>query len=561
LNRGLKLFPNKNAFRVAWLPLLTLGISILFISCASQKPEADEIEASSSQEEGSSIPPDGTDSKSGEDSEGADFEEDFSSPTSKSPANDDESDSEAAETDFAVAEDISEAAETDSAVAEDISEAAETDSAVAEDISEAAETDSAVAEDISEAAETDFAVAEDISEAAETDSAVAEDISEAAEIDFAVAEDISEAAETDSERDSPETVDLEESDQPSSALTPATVSNQQSEMPESNPLLLADRLATDSTGVEETPEAASALTVSEIQPSVIAVDSEQSSQSNEDLDMSSALAVAKARSLEEPGELTIELDSLGWIFRSDRSTPGTWHFLGREIVGDSTSFHFLFNGTGKWNFVFERQNLSSGESEEVNREVAVGEAGNPLSVENGPIPTALPTPVPGIPPSDANARYAAALAAAAAGKIDEAVKYYEQDASRNDSAGARARDALMEIAAEFGIVGPLLSWLPRYLEDSPNLEVLRAALEVLTSEAGYDVQNRAILEKLAESEYDHPEWLYRLAVLLEKPGEERDLDRAAQLYQEVITRWPLTKWCDRSEERLLWLQRHYFRVR
>lgn len=351
----------------------------------------------------------------------------------------------------------------------------------------------------------------------------------------------------------PEAAASEESTQSFSASSSAAIPDRQSEVPEINPLV--DEPEAKSEGAGELPNAASEDDF-EIDPLVAAVGAEQPIQVSEADSATSEAATAHL--MESPGELTITLESIGWIFRSDRSTPGTWRFLGREIIGDSTNFRFLFNEVGRWNFVFERQDISGGESEEVIREVAVSEGDGSI---RGSISIATPNPNSDRLPSNADARYAAALSASEAGRADEAIKYYEQDASRNDSAGARARAALVETAAKSGAVGSLLTWIPRYLEENPKPEVLRAALEVFTGEAGYDAQSRAILEKLAESENDYPEWPYRLALLLEKPGEERNLDRAARLYQEVINRWPLSEWRDRSEERLLWLQRHYFRVR
>ena len=353
---------------------------------------------------------------------------------------------------------------------------------------------------------------------------------------------------------------VSEGDTPGFAATaPTAASNRQSGAVEGNPLLSAEKPAAKSTGIDETRNAISGPTSSEIAPLI--AEAGQFDQPDEASNDAAASAAAPARFLETPGELTITLESIGWIFRSDRSTPGAWRFLGRENIGNSTSFRFLFSEIGKWDLVFERQNLSGGESEEVVRRVAVSEVDDSPGIESGPLPLPSPNPISGTPPADADARYLAALGAVEADKIDEAIKYYEQDASRNDSAGVRARSALVETAAKFGTVGPLLTWLPRYLEDNPSPEVLREALEVFSNEAGYDNQSRIILEKLGESGNNQPEWIYRLALLLEKPGEERDLDRATHLYQEVINGWPLSEWRDLSEERLLWLQRHYFRIR
>ena len=98
---------------------------------------------------------------------------------------------------------------------------------------------------------------------------------------------------------------------------------------------------------------------------------------------------------------------------------------------------------------------------------------------------------------------------------------------------------------------------------SPDPETLASALSVFEEQAGYDEQTGALLESLVEYDFsdDRPEWLYKLARHLEKPGPNRNLDTARTLYEQVITGWPLSPWKNLSEERLIWLQRHYFRVR
>ena len=324
-----------------------------------------------------------------------------------------------------------------------------------------------------------------------------------------------------------------------------------------NPLLVEDR------PYSETKAPPVAAVVSDtIEPSKTA-DMATAEPEEQALDDPAVSAASPSRLLEGPGEFTITLEGLGWIFRSDRSTPGSWRFLERELDGNSTHFRFMFTETGNWNLVFERQDLSSGGSENVVRTVMVGEDDGRPRIDNGPIPEFSENPIPGTMPMDAEARNEAAIIAADEGHFGEAIEYWEQDASRNDEAGRRARASLMKNAARSGSIGPLITWLPKYIEDGPDPDILALVLEVFDEQAGYDSQSLLILEELTASGEGirRAEWLYRLASYLEKPGEDRDLDRSAALYQNVINGWPLTEWRDLSEERLLWLQRHYFRIR
>ncbi len=281
------------------------------------------------------------------------------------------------------------------------------------------------------------------------------------------------------------------------------------------------------------------------------------------LDDPAVSAAAPSRLLESPGEFTITLEGLGWIFRSDRSTPGSWRFLERELKGESTNFRFMFTESGGWNLVFERQDLSSGGSENEVRKVVVAEDDGLPHIENGPPPESYDNPIPGTLPGDPDSRNLAARDAVEKDRVEDAMKFWEVDASRDDEDGRRARAALVKSAVASDSINPLLTWLPRYMDENPASSVLAGALDLFESHAGYEEQSRMILEKLAASDNDgrQAEWLYRLASYLEKPGDNRDLDRSATLYQEVINSWPLSDWRDRSEERLLWLRRHYFRVR
>jgi len=278
---------------------------------------------------------------------------------------------------------------------------------------------------------------------------------------------------------------------------------------------------------------------------------------------SAAASAFPSRLLDSPGEFTITLDGLGWIFRSDRSTPGSWRFMERIRNEKSTGFRFQFTESGKWNLVFERQDPLSGGSEQVTRTVQVGEASeNPL-IESNPLPEEAENPISGNLPLDPDSRNLAAADAVAEGNLDQAIEFWENDASKPDEDGRRAREAIVKLASSSGTVGPLMTWLPLYIEDGADVDTLAAALNVFDSQMGYERQSMEILDALANLDGSdrRPEWIYRLAVMLSEPGSERDLDRAAQLYQMLISTWPFSSWRERAEEQLLMLQRHYFRVR
>ncbi len=271
---------------------------------------------------------------------------------------------------------------------------------------------------------------------------------------------------------------------------------------------------------------------------------------------------APARQMEGPGEISILLEGLAWVFRSDLSTPGNWQFLSRERENNSTRFDFRFPEEGHWNLVFTQQDLATGKENKTARRVDVGKdsGAGPL---NGPSSKPGEKAVSGEFLSEPQQRFDAALQAAASGNIREAIALWEQDASKEDEDGRRARAAIVEEAVRSASPGLLVKWLEPYIQDGGNPETLSAALALLDNNAGYGKETTAALEALArwDNYPESAEWIYRLARQLEEPGENRNLDRAAELYRQIIDKWPLSRWRDLSEERILWLQRHYFRVR
>jgi hypothetical protein len=270
------------------------------------------------------------------------------------------------------------------------------------------------------------------------------------------------------------------------------------------------------------------------------------------------VAEEPTRYLPGPGEVTVVLDGTGWILRSDLIDDQSWKFLGRETGGGRTRFTFDFPEKGDWNLVFERQIVEAGSSERAFRRVVVEEsttAPERVSSEERPTPRL---------PGDPEDRAFAAREAWDEGRYTEAVALWETDAGRDDRFGVDARRSLISAAATVGDAGTLSVWLPTYLNDEVSEDILASAWTALDSQAGYDAAALPVLKRLSEEFSEstrRPEWLYRTALALEQPGSSRDLDASRILYIEVVDGWPLSDWRYLSEERLRWLDRHYFRVR
>ena len=255
-------------------------------------------------------------------------------------------------------------------------------------------------------------------------------------------------------------------------------------------------------------------------------------------------AEAPERHLDAPGTFTVTLKGQGWVFRSDLAEPGAWTYLEREREGDSTRFHFRVDRQGAWNLVFDRQDLSGGGVERTVRRIRAGGSNAPLTPPHENPSPELDTP----------------REAVAAGRFEDAFALWEENAGRSGPEGLAARENIVRQASLLGVMAPLVKWLNPYIQDGPDPLILETVLERLTNTVGYQKQSISVLEALLARER-RDEWLYRLAFLLEQPGDRRDIDRAAQLYRELVESRTLSIWRDRAEKRISRLERHYYRVR
>ena len=81
-------------------------------------------------------------------------------------------------------------------------------------------------------------------------------------------------------------------------------------------------------------------------------------------------------------------------------------------------------------------------------------------------------------------------------------------------------------------------------------------------ERGDVMEARTLLEDALEQlNYSSAELLFRLAQLLEEPGDHRDLRRSRELYQRVRDEFPFSVYRERSRARIEFLDRHFFLIR
>ena len=128
---------------------------------------------------------------------------------------------------------------------------------------------------------------------------------------------------------------------------------------------------------------------------------------------------------------------------------------------------FVFPENGDWNLVFDRQKLSDGGTERLSRTVRVGDEGSFVVDRSAPGNGGVSAP-DGSMPASADERDQAARAAVAAGRYDEAIELWEQDAAADNAFGRRARGSIVKTAADTASVVPLTAWLGEYLKDEPR---------------------------------------------------------------------------------------------
>lgn len=168
-------------------------------------------------------------------------------------------------------------------------------------------------------------------------------------------------------------------------------------------------------------------------------------------------------------------------------------------------------------------------------------------------------------------RFVAAARNAAGEEMPSAVirSFWRAIASSGSAAAPEARRALLEIAARAGDAGEIaaaVSALEAAGEASAD-DMTRAAdalfgadreAEALPLLARAVTRDEAAFEGAGRLDDDR---IFALARLLEQPGPDRDLRRAASLYRLILEDRPLSGHWDESRSRLEYLRRHYFEVR
>jgi len=221
-------------------------------------------------------------------------------------------------------------------------------------------------------------------------------------------------------------------------------------------------------------------------------------------------------------DLIIELDREGWIFNSG---PSSVVLKKREFIDDGTRFLFTINDGGEFLLTFHLQNLTTGDSEEAEYAITAE-----FSEKNGNSPIVIEP------------------------ALDDEADIVDSEI-QEDILAAVEEENIPELVASFS---HLIS------EDEPlDSRTLSEAFDLLERQGGYDQYLVGLAEKVFRLyPYDNlsAELLYKAALTVEKPGPEQNIEKALKLFKLVRDYFPISIYCDKSEERIRYLERHFMKI-
>ncbi|MFW6339078.1 MAG: hypothetical protein ACOC25_09115, partial [Alkalispirochaetaceae bacterium] len=239
-------------------------------------------------------------------------------------------------------------------------------------------------------------------------------------------------------------------------------------------------------------------------------------------------------------ELTVRLPGEGWLYLGESEHSDEVRFLSQREREGETVFRFRISRSGEYELQFQRQELLSGRVSEHTLEVAALSSG-----------------------SDGSRGVAA-------------------EGGEGLSGGEESAQELPEVGEEEPVAGSdpgaeSLRWPEEFTNDAllqDPAETLRragesdrydaVALAELVAGRGDPQGAISLLEAyqgIEERELELDELWFRMARLLEREEEARDLRRAVELYERIVDEYPLSDYYGASRQRVEYLKRHFFLVR
>ncbi len=224
-------------------------------------------------------------------------------------------------------------------------------------------------------------------------------------------------------------------------------------------------------------------------------------------------------------DILIKLEKEGWIYDGS-NLPSLVKLKNRQFLNQQTLFLFSFIENGEYQLKFYLQDLSSGEEERLLYTVSVK---NDSDIFDQPI------------------------------VIDP-----EMSAFFDSPSDSQESNDLSKAIKEENIPDIISSFDQIFMQDVPgDSELALAAFNLLERQGGYN----PFLINLALNNYNsYPydnlsaEMLYRAAQAIEQPGPQQDIEKALSLFKLVRDNFPISLYCDKSEERIRYLERHFMKI-
>jgi hypothetical protein len=224
-------------------------------------------------------------------------------------------------------------------------------------------------------------------------------------------------------------------------------------------------------------------------------------------------------------DILIKLEKEGWIYDGS-NLPSLVKLKNRQFLNQQTLFLFSFIENGEYQLKFYLQDLSSGEEERLLYTVSVK---NDSDIFDQPI------------------------------VIDP-----EMSAFFDSPSDSQESNDLSKAIEEENIPDIISSFDQIFMQDVPgDSELALAAFNLLERQGGYN----PFLINLALNNYNsYPydnlsaEMLYRAAQAIEQPGPQQDIEKALSLFKLVRDNFPISLYCDKSEERIRYLERHFMKI-
>jgi hypothetical protein len=277
-------------------------------------------------------------------------------------------------------------------------------------------------------------------------------------------------------------------------------------------------------------------------------------------------------------ELLVRLPGEGWLYLGEEGQSEDVRFVSQREGEGQTLFRFRISRPGAYELQFQRQELFSGRVREHRLEVEALPPGG--SEPNGalasrpeerePTDTVQPRESSAVSQPRRESREPARGEVAAArrndGVAEERPTVEEGSVSeeRLESAGQVASPAPLEWPDDFTAEALLQDPDDTFRRLRESEEYDAVSLADMMARRGEPRGALSLLEAYQgreDRDLQLDEVWFRMAQLLEREEEARDLRRAVALYDRVVDEYPLSDYYELSRQRAEYLKRHFFLVR